>query len=165
MWTLKLLLCQLKIIGLFTGKYLYLLPSNEKTVCCITKQLLLPPNWHSFQACIVCLFVCLSCGLVSAPLLNPLAHFSTKRPKFGGAHKGQPKGQAELRAPHPINAVQSRSPFWLPFQSSLTKKEKVRETFPPNTGMEWWQARQTTHCPAHEPQLPQDHCIPWDDSQ
>ena len=46
------------------------------------------------------LFVCLSCGLVSAPLLNLLAHFSTKRPKFGGAHKGQPKGQAELRDPN-----------------------------------------------------------------
>ena len=96
-----------------------------------TKRASLPPHFHSlnlqnerleliwfhfhihFKSMLVwkmlCLFVCFSCGLVSAPLLNPLAHFSTKRPKFGGAHKGQPKGQAELRAPHPINAVQSRS--------------------------------------------------------
>ena len=39
------------------------------------------------------LFVCLGCGLVSAPLLNLLAYFSTK---FVGAHKGQPKNTGKM---------------------------------------------------------------------
>ena len=88
------------------------------------------------------LFVCLSCGLVSAPLLNLLAHFSTKRPKFGGAHKGQPKGQAELSAPNPINATQSRSAFWLPFQSDLLRKRKLRKLFLPSQHWDWVMASQ-----------------------
>ena len=78
------------------------------------------------------LFVCLSCGLVSAPLLNLLANFSTKRPKFGGVQKDKPKGPPVQHVTmFVVTALAKPNPSWSQIRLGLELSNASEATTPP----------------------------------